>query len=468
MKAAVESATGHDQRNAACAVCGEIAGRHVRVGAGPDDYDAALEPLCHHLAGDAAPFVYQQATGGLDAATLGREWCGCPTGRVGALALGDRNHLWAVDPATTPPVAVSPCDMAGAPLSVDLGEAVPEGAVRLPGEQPGVLVRFAPGPVLGWVDAVACQERDLDADESTTTPGAPAGVTRFTHPEGRHVRGAGAFVTADGRRVAVITAVNPADECDTRLEVLDLDRFRIVGGQALGAYATEVQDVPSAPGVGEGPVALVSLTGRPACFRGEVQAFPLAALLAAGPGGVEPHRFIFAGGGTHAPRRMAWVPGTRFAAVVLGSDDGHLGVMDLATGEARVLGDEGDLDDFWLHLTDVAGYRDGPTGIRWILAQGESHGFFPNGECRGDGGFCAALRTVRFDWSDGSWEEGVEWVGPQARNVSLEIGPGSPRFLVAHDGVAVSQLTLLGGIHAFGYLDEVSGPGGTSVLFPYP
>jgi hypothetical protein len=61
---------------AACDACGEIAQRHLRVGASASAYDTSDEPVCHYLA-PTAPVVYQPASAGSDRAALARAWCGC-------------------------------------------------------------------------------------------------------------------------------------------------------------------------------------------------------------------------------------------------------------------------------------------------------------------------------------------------------------------------------------------------------
>lgn len=49
---------GKQRAEAACAVCLDIAQRHIRVGTGPEAYDHAVEPVCGVLAPDTAEFKY--------------------------------------------------------------------------------------------------------------------------------------------------------------------------------------------------------------------------------------------------------------------------------------------------------------------------------------------------------------------------------------------------------------------------
>lgn len=60
-------------KDAQCASCAEFAARHLRIGTGPDDFDATREPLCVAL-GSTAPVVY--AAGATEGAAV-RGWCGC-------------------------------------------------------------------------------------------------------------------------------------------------------------------------------------------------------------------------------------------------------------------------------------------------------------------------------------------------------------------------------------------------------
>lgn len=62
-----------DERAHACDLCGELVGRHVRLGSGPDDYDTAREPLCA-LLDPQSPVVY---AAGASAEDAGARWCGC-------------------------------------------------------------------------------------------------------------------------------------------------------------------------------------------------------------------------------------------------------------------------------------------------------------------------------------------------------------------------------------------------------
>ena len=64
---------------AACAVCGEFAARHLRVGTSEADHDTTREPLCKFLIDPPASpqFVYQQGNPGDDLVKLAKAYCGC-------------------------------------------------------------------------------------------------------------------------------------------------------------------------------------------------------------------------------------------------------------------------------------------------------------------------------------------------------------------------------------------------------
>jgi hypothetical protein len=75
---ALRARASSQQDPAACAVCTELAARHLRFGTAADRHDTAHEPLCFYAAddGENAQYVYLDAPAG-DAAAAAARWCGC-------------------------------------------------------------------------------------------------------------------------------------------------------------------------------------------------------------------------------------------------------------------------------------------------------------------------------------------------------------------------------------------------------
>ena len=453
----------------ACEACTIAAWHHLRVGS-QADYDQSREPLCHHLS-DQPAYVYEADAGGLDSRSLARKWCGCSHGKVGALAINETNYLWAIDPEAIPPRAVSPCDGDHPTLNIDLGGGMqPVGASRVGGEAPGILIRFVPSQYVGWVDTTLCQEVDLDDDPFTMSTNAPVGISRFREPNDMWIMGAVGHVTESGERYMIYSAHEEADVCQSELVVVDMEDWQEVRRLTYPGHPTELMLVNHAPAISEGPSLLISMTGDPECFRAEVHGLSITQLLDPNitP---QPVRFIFGGSGTQEPRRMTILSEQQQAAVTLGDDQGHIGVMDLVTGEAFVLAPGIRINDPLNNPTDVIGWAEDDQHIRWTLGQRDSmdQGNILNG-CMTDFGPCPALRTIL--WNTTTNEEielGVEWQGPPfvTLNFTLENTPSSDSFVVAHHRILVTIFKHLPGIHAFTVKGQLAGPGGTGVLFPY-
>lgn len=171
-----------------CEACVEVVSRHLRVGASAGDHDDRAEPFCA-LAAPSAPLVYQRVEAGATSPRmLARHWCRCRRGAIAVTDMGlrqlDLNGTATVAETGTRSVGLAslPRDAA---VTSDLRAVVTHGD--------GTLV---------YLDLQREVELDTDRDASTTTAGAPPGVTRLN--AGGSARGV-AVVERAGKTFALVT-----------------------------------------------------------------------------------------------------------------------------------------------------------------------------------------------------------------------------------------------------------------------
>src|SRR5262249_56926446 len=72
---------GGDALAAACRACETFVSRSLRVGTDQSNYDTTREPLCFHVADDAASpqYVFQPGSASDDLGSLAARYCGCGT-----------------------------------------------------------------------------------------------------------------------------------------------------------------------------------------------------------------------------------------------------------------------------------------------------------------------------------------------------------------------------------------------------
>lgn len=159
-----KTAASSEEKAAACEVCTEILSRHVRSGFNATDYDTSAEPVCTLLTGGKAPVVYQRANAKSESATaLASRYCGC----------GNTSYAAAVTDAGLYSLDLAAGTVVGSPIPL---ASVPRNAARTGDGR--MLITHNDGNLV-IVDLGAGREVDTDDDATTTSTGAPSGVTRL-------------------------------------------------------------------------------------------------------------------------------------------------------------------------------------------------------------------------------------------------------------------------------------------------
>lgn len=151
-----------EERAAACEVCTQITARHLRVGA-PGKYNTKAEPVCNVLV-PSSPVVYEEPHAATESVTeLAARYCGCAKS---VAALTD--------------AGVQLLDLSAGAVSTS-GAVIPTPKLPRNGARTGdgrLLVTHGDGSLV-VLDLDAKKELDTDDDPTTTTAGAPTGVTRI-------------------------------------------------------------------------------------------------------------------------------------------------------------------------------------------------------------------------------------------------------------------------------------------------
>lgn len=312
-----------DARAAACEACGEFAARHLRVGRDASAYDTNAEPLCHHLLlpteRTADRYVYQPGRDHGDVSALARTWCGCEQNWV-LTDTGLARVSLAGESARRLPVA-------GVADGVVRAGEFPRAVAMTSRDGLRAIVPNNNGGTLSVLSLDPGREREIDQDfdPSTTTPGAPAGVTRLTLGRTPH----GVAVTPDGR-YALVT-VGGTDE----VVVYDLDGYRVCKRFTVGPDTTPGNDDPYDVVITrDGRKGYVSLHGTTGVSPGRfVAVLDMARVLDCASVGSEVRRNIVTTTSTSAvmyPTALALSPDEARLAVVGTTSDTVL-LIDTAT-----------------------------------------------------------------------------------------------------------------------------------------
>ncbi len=313
LRARVSAPLDAEGRLAACEACAAVASRHLRLGTSVDDYDRSAEPLCRALGHATSPVVYQSPRGNGDQETHGRAWCGCGE----ALAVTDRGLARVAFSGA----AVSRLPVAGdAAGFIAYGSGLGAIAVTHADGPRALVTNFADGTLsVLSLERGAERELDTDGDATTTTAGAPAGVTRVTLGGGAQ----GLGVTPDGRYALVGTA-------SEEVVVIDLADYSVCKRFTVGVAPAALEAVQSIVVTRDNRKAYVSLTHPNSAGPHSVAVLDLAATVACDTAGGEVSGRIVDLPGTARPGALALSPdGTRLAIVARGAN--RVAIVETAT-----------------------------------------------------------------------------------------------------------------------------------------
>lgn len=437
-------AASDDERAARCGQCVQMVAPHFRFGAGPDDYDADREPLCHYAA--AAPaYVYSwDAMPGLSASAGATAWCDCAGGLL--VATGDApdggllaefgGDPWpAIDAAAPEPLTL--------PLS-DRGLAMAAGPYW------DQLVTIQEDGTLSQFDLALGEEQELDADfdPATTDPGAPAGVTRLV--VGGRPADVQTFEYAGTARALVASWEH--------VTLVDLDARQVdvtVTRETLGLPDDHrLRSVEVAPDLGKAWIGVVRYGLGDLAWG--IAVLDLEALAA----GVDDSSVLLASldpGPTDCPAiDMALSPdGSMLAVGCITTAGGRIYLLESATDAIIDMAPTESWDD----LRPLARSRSGPAALDWTPDGLALHVIWGLGRESGEFAWDSVLRKCPLDEYNCWQEVKVSDGGPPATDLAIVQGSeGTVTWVVDGSGwlVAVPQSVL-----------DLEGPAGlcTEVVF---
>lgn len=304
---------------AACEACAELAIRHLRVGTGPDEYDTSLEPLCHYLHPSPPPemYIYQPNLSGASSASLARVWCGCAEDALVLTYAGIARVRFGPESAEHLPIAgVDEGFLALGSRPRDIATSAYRGAL-------GVVTNFMDGTVsIVSLERGLEHEIDIDGDPSTTTEGAPAGITRISFGSSSGPRGVA--VTPDGRYALV--AVSGSET----VAVIDLEDYDLCSLFPVGSDPDR-DEVPDDVAITrDGTKAYVSLVGTSRQPGDSVAVLDMAGVLDCTTLGDEVTGYVTGLGGRPRPGALELHGASAYLAIA-GRGNDHVIIVDTTT-----------------------------------------------------------------------------------------------------------------------------------------